>query len=73
MGFITNNKINKSYWYIEKKTFNRYHRYNFRKAKLKEFGFDIDNLTEREIMENLPYDRIYDSGTTTWIYNSILT
>ena len=73
LGFATNNKINKSYWYIERKTFGRYHRYNFRKTKLKEFGFDVDNLTEREIMENLPYDRIYDSGTTTWMYSSVLT
>jgi hypothetical protein len=70
LGFESNNKINQSYWYIEYRTFKRYHRYNFRKAKLKEMGFDIDNNTEDEIMKSLPYYKIYDTGTTTWVYTN---
>lgn len=70
LGFESNDKINQSYWYIEYRTFKRYHRYNFRKAKLKEMGFDIDNNTEDQIMKSLPYYKIYDAGTTTWIYTN---
>lgn len=70
LGFESTDKINQSYWYIEYRTFKRYHRYNFRKARLKEMGFDIDNNTEDEIMKSLPYYKIYDTGTTTWIWNN---
>ena len=68
LNFKNDNKINSAYWYIQQGTFQRFHRYNFRKSKLKEMGFDIENNTEREIMENLPYFRIYDSGTIRWVY-----
>lgn len=68
LGFTNEYKINQSYWYIQQGTFERFHRYNFRKDKLKEMGYDIINLTEREIMSSLPYYRIYDSGTIRWVY-----
>lgn len=70
LGFESNNKINQSYWYIEYGTLKRYHRYNFRKVKLKEMGFDTILNTEEEIMKTLPYYKIYDTGTTTWIYTN---
>ena len=70
LGFESNNKINQSYWYIEYSTLKRYHRYNFRKVKLKEMGFDTTSNTEEEIMKTLPYYKIYDTGTTTWIYTN---
>lgn len=54
-----------AYWYVHKKSLKRYHRTSFCKAKLKEMGFDISK-TEREIMSDMPYWRIYDSGTTGW-------
>ena len=69
LKFKTNNKINQSYWYINQLTFERFHRFNFRKQKLKEMGYNIENQTECQIMENLPYWRIYDSGTKTWIFD----
>lgn len=56
-----------SYWYINQNTFQRFHRFNFRKAKLKELGYDTDNLTESQIMSNLPYWKIHDAGTTRWL------
>ena len=69
LNFTSEFVINPSYWYIHQGTFERFHRYNFRKDKLKEMGHDTVNLTEREIMEELPYYRIHDSGTIRWVYN----
>ena len=66
LGFNQQNKINQSYWYIHNKTFERYHRFNFRKDNLKKMGYDISNKTESEIMKDLPYWKIYDSGTIRW-------
>ena len=59
--------ISNAYWYINQQTFERFHRFNFRKAKLKEMGFDIENKTESQIMLELPYWKIYDSGTIRWV------
>ena len=66
LGFEKGNSSN-AYWYIDQNTFKRFHRFNFRKAKLKELGYDTDNLTESQIMSNLPYWKIYDAGTTRWV------
>ena len=56
------------YWYIDKEM-NRYHRYNFRKQKLIQEGFD-ENKTEFEIMNERGFYRIYDSGQTKWIFSN---
>jgi hypothetical protein len=67
LHFCRDNKMSTAYWYIHTSTFKRYHRFSFRKAKLKELGFDVENKTESEIMKDLPYWKIFDSGTTRWI------
>jgi hypothetical protein len=67
LGFTKENKTSMAYWYINQNTFQRYHRFNFRKAKLKDMGYDTENLTESQIMSGLPYWKIYDSGTTRWV------
>lgn len=54
-----------SYWYI--KNYKRYHRFVFTKKRLIEMGYD-ENKTERQIMIENGYDRIYDSGQTKWIF-----
>lgn len=54
-----------AYWYIQQGTLKRYHRTSFCKTRLAKMGFDTSK-SEREIMETLPYWRIYDSGTTGW-------
>ena len=59
--------MNDSYWYISPKEQKRYHRYNFTKHKLVALGYDA-SLTEREIMENMGFLKIFDSGQKTWIY-----
>ena len=66
LGFEKGNSTT-SYWYINQNTFQRFHRFNFRKAKLKELGYDTDNLTESQIMSDLPYWKIHDAGTTRWL------
>ena len=55
-----------AYWYIGQDDLRRYHRTSFCKTRLATMGFDTSTQTEREIMEQLPYWRIYDSGTTGW-------
>lgn len=40
----------------------------FQKHKLVKLGCD-SLLTEWEIMQNLGYDRIWDCGQTTWVWN----
>lgn len=65
LGF-TQQSINISYWYI-KNNF-RYHRYKFTKSNLVKMGYD-SSKTEFEIMDELKYFRIYDSGQTKYILN----
>ena len=69
LGFNKEKDEQGSYWYIDNKTLIRYHRYCFRKSELVKKGYD-KNMSEFEIMNNLPYTRIYDSGQDkyTW-YN----
>jgi hypothetical protein len=67
LGFEKENISPSAYWYINQNTFQRYHRFNFRKAKLKNMGYNTDKLTESQIMNELPYWKIYDSGTTRWV------
>lgn len=62
LGFETDNKITTAYWYISHKDYIRYHRTSFTKNRLEKMGYDIDGKTEDEIMRNLPYFKIYDSG-----------
>jgi hypothetical protein len=51
-----------NYWYIDKKKFIvRQHRFNFRKDVLVKQGFD-PNLTEKEIMNQRGFYRIWDCG-----------
>ena len=66
LGFIKDN-ISQSYWYIHKNNLKRYHRTSFEKNKLKNMGYQTDNMTEFQIMEKLPFYRIYDSGHVKYI------
>ena len=53
-----------NYHYVKNKE--RFNRYKFRKDILVKHGYD-EKMTEREIMLNLGYDRIYDSGSIKYI------
>ncbi|MFW6219888.1 MAG: hypothetical protein ACOC33_03530, partial [bacterium] len=53
-----------NYWYfkINDSTRSRHHRFKFRKSILVEEGYD-PNKTEKEIMNERGYLRIYDCGS----------
>jgi hypothetical protein len=53
------------YWYVIDGI--RSHRYNWRKQKLVEMGYD-KNKTENEIMLELGYYKIYNAGNKKWIW-----
>lgn len=67
LGFHREGEITLSYWYIDQKTFKRYHRSTFTKQNLVRKGFD-PNMSEFEIMDNLSFFRIYDSGHKKWVW-----
>ena len=73
LGFVTDNKINSSYWYVDKKTFKRYHRTSFTKDSIIKKGFiknlDKSTWTEKEVMNANNFICIYDSGQLKWILN----
>ena len=66
LGFKKQSETCGSYWYIDQTTMIRYHRYTFRKSELIKLGYDKDK-SEFEIMNNLKYHRIYDSGQSKYI------
>ena len=54
------------YWYVDSKTYKRYHRSTFTKAKLIKEGYD-PNMTENEIMMMKNYYKIYDCGRKKYV------
>lgn len=56
-----------NYWYI--KSNKRFHRYNFRKDVLIKNGYDKEK-TEKQIMKDLNYHRIYDCGNYKFAWHS---
>ncbi len=68
LGFVYSHTSVPGYWYNVGGS--RSHRYNWRKSKLVELGYD-KTKTEEEIMNELGYHRIYNAGNKKWelIYN----
>ncbi len=67
LGFKFSSSTKPNYWYFKKNTLTRIHRFNFRKDKLVKEGYD-KTKSEREIMSNRGYLRIYDCGNLKFIY-----
>ena len=69
-GFKLSHSSKPNYWYTDGNK--RYHRYNFRKGKLKELFPDFYNesLTEFEIMDKTNYHRIWDCGNLVYVYKN---
>lgn len=65
LGFTFVKNTIPNYFYV--KSGNRYNRFRFRKSELIKQGFD-PSKTEREIMQDLGYLRIYDCGTKKFEY-----
>lgn len=68
LGFRLENDESIGYKYYDPQKKKMYHRYNFTKHKLVKQGFDT-NKTEKQIMDELGYLRIYDCGSKTWVLN----
>lgn len=66
LGFTLESNSNIGYKYYDTKSKKMYHRYNFTKHKLVKMGFS-STKTEKEIMDELGYLRIWDCGSKTWI------
>lgn len=67
LGFQREDKINNSYWYISLGSLHRYHRSTFTKNAIVRRGWKNTNdntWTEKEVMKEHKFIRIYDSGIT---------
>jgi hypothetical protein len=61
LGFKKIKITGPGYWYVSEIDLTRYHRFSFRKDKLVKDGYD-STKTEFEIMDELKYLRVWDSG-----------
>jgi hypothetical protein len=66
IGFTKTGSSSPGYFYT-KNYLDRIHRYNFTKYHLKKMGADVTNKTERQIMEEMGYTRIWDCGSTKYV------
>lgn len=67
LGFNQVSISSPGYWYTKKYDI-RYHRFGFNKGRLKQLGFDITK-TEKEIMKENGYDKIWDCGVIRYELN----
>lgn len=70
LGFTKVRESEPGYVWVDGTTDIAYHRMNAQKSNIQKFlhdnTLDIDNLTEKQIMESHGYVRVYDCGTITW-------
>lgn len=69
LGFNFLGNTPPNYWYYQNNTLIRMHRYNFRKDVLIKQGFDKEK-TEFEIMSERNYMRVYDCGSSKWLWKN---
>lgn len=67
LGFEKSSQSSPNYFYT-KNFLTRSHRYSFNKFKLKKMGCDVSK-TEKDLMKELGYTRIWDCGTTKYVLN----
>lgn len=70
LGFESSKQVNKSYWYINKINYKRYHRSTFTKSAIIKKGWASEdkNWKEKDIMYQNGYLQIYDSGQVKYMY-----
>lgn len=68
LGFVYEKDTTPNYYYISNGV-NRENRFKFRKDILVKEGFD-PNKTEKEIMNQRGYNRIYDCGNKKWVWHN---
>jgi hypothetical protein len=66
LGFTMEKDNKAGYWYYDPVKKISYHRYKFAKHTLVKAGHD-PSKTEKVIMDELGYLRIWNCGTRTWI------
>ena len=65
-GFDQEEVLGPTYYYTDYTEV--YHKFNFRKKQIeKKFNVNVENKTEKELMEELGYDRIWDSGKIKFV------
>ena len=65
LGFKYIHDTKPNYWYYKSNSYQKYHRFNFRKDVLVKEGYD-SNKTEFEIMNDRKFIRVYDCGSSKW-------
>ena len=68
LGFELERELPASYSYLAPGGKKLYHRYRFAKHQLVKEGFDL-NKTEKQIMEERKYLRVWNCGKRTWVLN----
>jgi hypothetical protein len=68
MGFSELNPAKPGYWYVNNNKVQREHRYRYRKSVIKHQHPDGERMTEREIMIDLGYYRIWDCGNLRYLW-----
>lgn len=68
MGFVFQHNTKPNYWYSKDKI-SRLHRYGFTKHRVIEMGGDA-LLSESQNMKNMGYIRIWDCGSSKWIWSN---
>lgn len=63
LGFVFMHETVPNYWYVEKNRVHRIHRYTLRKTKE-----DDQSKTEKELRSEQGFSRIYDCGSSKWIW-----
>jgi hypothetical protein len=66
LGFIFEKNTTPNYWYMKNHN-ERQHRFTYTKQKLIELGGD-PNLTEWENAQKIGLDRIWDCGSSKWVW-----
>jgi len=68
LGFHKDGEIAPDYYYVKNNI--RHHKSKFRKSGIKRMHPDQydPSLTERVMMENLEYDRVWDCGKIRWVW-----
>ncbi len=69
LGFNFLGNTPPNYWYYQNNTLIRMHRYNFRKDVLVKQVFDKEK-TEFEIMSERNYMKVYDCGSSKWLWEN---
>lgn len=68
LGFTKDGISSPSYFYVDKTTLMRYHRFGFRKDALKKKNMINEGETEDEAMKRSNYYKIYDCGKIRYIW-----